>query len=82
LISTSSAVVAFTIVTTSSLHPRSASQPVLASYSINKPGFDAGAGVSFGSRWRAKFYAEARYNRMFANGPDTDFIPVTFGVRW
>jgi hypothetical protein len=59
-----------------------AGETVLASYSINKPGFDAGAGVSFGTRWHAKFYAEARYNRMFSNGPDTDFIPVTFGVRW
>ena len=55
---------------------------VLASYSINKPGFNAGAGLSFGTKWHAKFYAEARYNRMFTNGPDTDFIPVTFGVRW
>jgi len=59
-----------------------AGETVLASYSINKPGFDAGAGISFGTRWHAKFYAEARYNRMFSNGPDTDFIPVTFGVRW
>jgi hypothetical protein len=38
--------------------------------------------MSFGTKWHAKFYAEARYNRMFTNGPDTDFIPVTFGVRW
>jgi len=59
-----------------------AGEEVLASYSINKPGFNAGAGVSFGTKWHAKFYAEARYNRMFTNGPDTDFIPVTFGVRW
>jgi hypothetical protein len=56
---------------------------VVASYSINKPGFDAGAGLSFGTKWHAKFYAEARYNRMFSSsGPDTDYIPVTFGVRW
>jgi hypothetical protein len=54
---------------------------VLASYSINKPGFDAGAGLTFGTKWRAKFYAEARYNRMFTNVP-TDYIPVTFGIRW
>ena len=53
-----------------------------ASYSTDKPGFDAGAGFSFERRWRAKFYAEARYNRMFTNEPDTDFIPVIFGVRW
>ncbi|HEY1760515.1 MAG TPA: outer membrane beta-barrel protein [Bryobacteraceae bacterium] len=56
---------------------------VLASYSVNKPGFDAGAGISFGTRWHAKFYAEARYNRMLmSSGSDTDYIPVTFGVRW
>jgi hypothetical protein len=55
---------------------------VLASYSINKPGFDGGAGVSFGARWHAKFYAEARYNRMFTSGSVPDFIPVTFGLRW
>jgi hypothetical protein len=56
---------------------------VLASYSVNRPGFDAGAGVSFGTRWHAKFYAEARYNRMLnSSTPDLDYIPVTFGVRW
>jgi hypothetical protein len=56
-------------------------ETVLASYSINKPGFDAGAGISLGTKWHAKFYAEARYNRMFTDVP-TDYIPVTFGVRW
>jgi len=58
-----------------------AGETVLSSYSINKPGFDAGAGISLGTRWNAKFYAEARYNRMFTSVP-TDYIPVTFGVRW
>jgi hypothetical protein len=56
-------------------------ETVLASYSINKPGFDAGAGIAFGTKWHAKVYAEARYNRMLTSTP-TDFIPVTFGVRW
>jgi hypothetical protein len=55
---------------------------VLASYSVNKPGADLGAGISFGSKWRAKFYAEARYNRIFTNYGVTDYIPVTFGVRF
>lgn len=55
---------------------------VLSSYSQNRPGFNVGAGVTLGTRWHAKFYAEARYNRMFTDGGDTDFIPVTFGVRW
>lgn len=54
----------------------------LASYSVNKPGWDAGAGVNLGSKWRAKFYAEARYNRVYTNNGLTDYIPVTFGVRF
>lgn len=55
---------------------------VLSSYSVNKPGFDAGLGVNIGSKWRAKFYAEARYNRVYTNYGVTDYIPVTFGVRF
>ena len=55
---------------------------VLASYSVNKPGFNLGAGVDLGSKWHMKFYAEARYNRMFTNNGVTDYIPVTFGVRF
>jgi opacity protein-like surface antigen len=55
---------------------------VLASYSVNRPGFDLGAGVNLGSKWRAKFYAEARYNRMFTEFGVTDYIPVTFGIRF
>ncbi len=53
-----------------------------SSYSVNKPGFDAGMGVAFGSKWHGKFFAEARYNRMFLDGGHTDFLPVTFGFRW
>ncbi len=55
---------------------------VVASASTNKPGFDAGIGVEMGSRWHGKFFAEARYNRIFNNGYHTDFLPVTFGFRW
>jgi hypothetical protein len=55
---------------------------VLASYSVNRPGFDLGAGVNLGSKWRGKFYAEARYNRMFTAYGVTDYIPVTFGFRF
>ena len=54
---------------------------VLASYSINKPGIDAGAGISIGTKWHGKFYAEARYNRIFTDR-HTDYIPVSFGFRW
>jgi hypothetical protein len=55
---------------------------VLSSYSVNKPGFDAGLGVNLGSKWRAKFYAEAKYNRIYTSNGVTDFIPVTFGMRF
>jgi hypothetical protein len=59
-----------------------AGNQVQASYSVNRPGFDLGARVNLGSKWRAKFYAEARYNRMFTDFGVTDYIPVTFGIRF
>jgi hypothetical protein len=55
---------------------------VLASYSVNKPGIDAGMGIAFGSRWHGKFFGEARYNRIFLGNYHTDYVPVTFGFRW
>jgi hypothetical protein len=58
---------------------------VLASYSVNKPGIDAGVGIAFGSRWHGKFFAEARYARIFMGNRfsnDTEYIPVTFGFRF
>jgi hypothetical protein len=56
---------------------------ILASSSTNKPGIDAGAGIAFGSRWHGKFFAEARYNRIFMNNNQhIDYVPVTFGFRW
>ncbi len=56
---------------------------VLASSSVNKPGANIGAGVSFGTRYRAKIYAEARYHHIFmSNGQRMDYVPVSFGVRW
>jgi len=54
---------------------------VLASYSV-KPGVNGGMGISFGTKWNAKFYAEARYHRMFIGDFHTDYVPVTFGVRF
>ena len=54
---------------------------VVSSYSVNKPGIDAGAGIAFGSKWGGKFFAEARYNRIFNGNYHTDYIPVTFGFR-
>ncbi len=55
---------------------------VLASNTVTKPGVDGGAGIAFGSKWHGKFFAEARYNRIFMRNTHTDYIPVTFGFRW
>ncbi len=59
-----------------------AANQVLASNTLNKPGFNAGMGVAFGTKWNAKFFAEARYNRMFIGDYHIDYLPVTFGIRW
>jgi opacity protein-like surface antigen len=55
---------------------------ILASYSVMKPGVNIGGGFAVGTRWRAKFYAEARYHRMMFRETHTDYIPVNFGFRW
>ena len=55
---------------------------LLSSYSVNKPGYDVGGGVEFGSKFHGKMFAEARYYHMFNSHSHTDFIPVTFGFRW
>jgi len=56
---------------------------VLSSNSVNKPGANIGMGVALGSKWHAKFYAEARWNHVFMNNNQhIDYVPVTFGVRW
>ena len=54
----------------------------LSNYSVNKPGYDVGAGVAFGTKFHGKVFAEARYYHMFNTDGHTDFIPVTFGFRW
>lgn len=56
---------------------------VLASYTVVKPGVNGGMGIGLGSKWGGKFYAEARYHRIFmGNNYHTDYVPVTFGFRW
>jgi opacity protein-like surface antigen len=55
---------------------------VLASNSVNKPGFNVGAGMALGTKWHAKFFAEARWNHMFLDNVHDDWIPVTFGVTF
>lgn len=54
---------------------------VVSDYSVNKPGLDGGVGVSLGSKWGGKFFAEARFVRIFAGNYHTDYVPVTFGFR-
>ncbi len=56
---------------------------VLSSYSLNKPGVNIGAGFALGTKWHGKFYAEARYHRIFiTSNRHTDYVPVSFGFRW
>jgi hypothetical protein len=56
---------------------------VLSSYTVNKPGVNGGAGIAFGTKWHGKFFAEARYHRIFVSSDrHTDYIPVSFGFRW
>jgi hypothetical protein len=56
---------------------------ILASYTVIKPGVNGGMGIGLGSKWGGKFYAEARYHRIFMNNNyHTDYVPVTFGFRW
>ena len=56
---------------------------ILSSNTINKGGFNGGLGVAFGTKWKAKAYAEARFHRMIMGTNNyVDYIPVTFGLRW
>lgn len=55
---------------------------ILASYTEIKPGVNGGLGIGLGSKWGGKFYAEARYHRIFMGNYHTDYVPVSFGFRW
>ena len=56
---------------------------ILSSYTVNKPGVNLGAGFAIGTKWRGKFFAEAKYNRIFTgNNRHADYIPVSIGFRW
>ena len=56
---------------------------VLGSYGVYKGGVDGGAGIAFRlGHSRAKLFAEAKFHHMFTSHVDTNFIPVTIGVRW
>jgi hypothetical protein len=43
---------------------------------------DAGAGIAFGTKWHGKFFAEARYDRIFMRNSHTDYVPIACGFRW
>ena len=54
---------------------------VVSSYSVNSPASTSARVSPLGIKWGGKFFAEAKYNRIFAGGYYTDYIPVTFGFR-
>jgi opacity protein-like surface antigen len=56
---------------------------ILSSYSVNKGGWNAGAGVDFKFRdSRAKLFVEARYHYVKTRSVATELVPITVGVRW
>jgi hypothetical protein len=56
--------------------------PIPLNYSVNKPGFDVGAGVTIGAVGHGKVFAEARWEHVFLTSGHLDILPVTFGFRW
>jgi opacity protein-like surface antigen len=61
--------------------PSGLAPPLIAGYSVNKPGYDVGGGIEY-AKWHGKIFAEARYEHMFNGQSHTDLIPVRFGFRW
>lgn len=57
---------------------------VLGSFSQNKGGLNAGAGVTFSIHQdsNTKIFAEARYHHIWTTPIQTSYLPVTFGLRW
>jgi hypothetical protein len=56
--------------------------PVIGTWSVDKPGFDVGGGVAIGAFGHSKIFAEARWDHVFVNGGRFDYLPVSFGFRW
>jgi hypothetical protein len=54
---------------------------VLSSYTVNKPGFDVGAGVALGVP-HGKFFMEAKWDHAFLANSHIDYVPVSFGFRF
>jgi opacity protein-like surface antigen len=56
---------------------------VLASYAVNKGGWNAGAGLDFKfGDSRAKMFVEGRYHYVQTRSVATELVPITVGVRW
>ncbi len=55
---------------------------VVSHYSSNQGGLNIGTGLTFGAWYRARFFAEARYEWLDTPGHATQIIPATFGLRW
>ena len=55
---------------------------VPGSYTFTRPGIDAGAGIAIGTKFHGKFFAEAKYDRIFVGPYHIDYVPVSFGYRW
>jgi len=61
-----------------------ATNNVLGSFTQNKGGWNAGAGVTVQVKGdsNAKFFAESRYHYVYTTPIRTSILPVTFGFRW
>jgi hypothetical protein len=59
-------------------------QTVLGSFTQNKGGINGGVGLSFrlSNDSSTRIFAETRYHHMFTSSRDTNYMPVTFGLRW
>jgi len=57
---------------------------VLGSFTQNKGGWNAGAGITIQLKGdsNAKFFAESRYHYIYTTPIRTSILPVTFGFRW
>ena len=57
---------------------------VLGSFTQNKGGLNAGAGIEIRVKGdsQAKFFAESRYHYIYTTPNRTKMLPVTFGFRW
>lgn len=56
---------------------------ILSSYTVNKGGWNAGAGFNFKfGDSRAKLFTEVRYHYVPTRPVATELMPITVGVRW